>query len=315
MATTTKPAAAAPTEVRERLTRHQAQDMGLVPRGHSWDEETQQAVPIGSVALAEQLERPMDLQRNLDAFQRNRQTLMKFVGNYLEESQYDSKGYPVPGKLHDYYKVPGSENKALTKLGAEKLAQLFRFGAGTTRLVASQETKEYASATVEVVLCDQYRREVGSAVSSCSTAEPGFRSDRARKKYGAVIQNGKETSPADFRAALNDVVARARKRALVQAIIVATSADEVFVSAEAEPTQEQEVVTATPQNRPQFPAKFGNLGGKYLDEVSSDELVKVADWCRNKAKHPAVYAPLADAITEELERRRLEDDESDDLPF
>lgn len=280
----------AKAEVRERLTREQAVAKGLVPRGHGWNEDEQRAEPIGTMALAEQLERPMDLQRNLDAFQRNRDTLMKFVRGYLTESDYDGKGYPVPGKVHDYYLVPGSQNKALTKLGAEKLAMLFRFGVGTTRLVASQETKEYASATVEVTLVDQYRREVGSAVSSCSSAEAGLQ--RASKKYGG-----------DWRAALNDIVARARKRAIVQAVIVATSADEVFVSGENDTTGSGDE-SAVPASRARFPEKFGSYGGRYVDELWTDELIKVAEWCRTKAKKPETVAPILDAVNDELERRR-----------
>lgn len=287
----------AKAEVRERLTREQAAAQGLIPAGHGWNEEEQRAEAIGSMALAEQLERPMDLQRNLEAFQRNRQTLMKFVGGYLQESEYDGKGYPVAGKLHDYYLVPGSQNKALTKLGAEKLAQLFRFGVGNTRLVASQETKEYASATVEVVLVDQYRREVGSAVSSCSSAESGLQ--RAAKKYG---------TPPDWRAALNDVVARARKRAIVQAVIVATSADEVFVSGEND-TAKDDGEAPTAPTRPRFPDKFGSYGGKHVDELSTDELLKVLDWCRTKARNPNIVAPVVDAVNEELERRRSDTDD------
>jgi hypothetical protein len=266
--------------------------------------------------LAEQLERPVDLQRNLEAFKANRDVLMRFVREYLEEAEYDAKHYLIPGKVHDYYLVPGSQNKALTKLGAEKLAQLFRFAVGSSPIVRCEETKEYVSATVELVLVDQYRRQVGAAVSSCSTAEPGFRSAGARKKYGAVLQNGKETTPPDFRAALNDVVARARKRALVQAIIVATSADEIFVSAEEDPQAKEAPAAPAPTGRPRFPEKFGNLSGKYLDEVKTEELVTVAEWCRTKAKRPAAVAPLVEAITDELERRRLEAEGDDgDLPF
>lgn len=288
-----------------RLTAAEAQAAGRIPPGHVWDDEEQRPVERGMALMTAQLERHVDLAANLEAFQKNRQTLMRFVGQFLQESDYDSKGYPIPGKLHDYYRVPGSENKALTKLGGEKLAQLFRFGRASSQVVATQETKEYVSATVEVTLVDQYRRPVGSAVSSCSTAEPGFRSDRARKKYGAQFdRGGKETAPPDFRAALNDVVARASKRAFVQSVIVATSADEVFISAEQD-TREAVVTDAAPRaTRARFPDNWNDLSGKYVDEVDSERLVKIAKWCRTDAKNPKAVAPILEAVEEELERRR-----------
>lgn len=295
------------------ITAPDAQAAGLVPHGHVWDEQLQEAIPRGMAITAQRMDRHVDLAANLEAFQRNRQTLMRFVGEFLQESEYDEKGYPVPGRLHDFYKVPGSENKALTKLGGEKLAQLFRFGRASTKVVATQETKEYASATVEVTLADHYHRAVGSAVSSCSTAEPGFRSTRARQKYGARFKDGKETLAADFRAAMNDVVARASKRAFVQAIIVATSADEVFVSAESD-TREPVGTQAAPTTRARFPANFGELSGRLIDETETAQLLKVATWCRTTAKRPRVVAPILEAVEDELERRRLESPDGEGFP-
>src|SRR6266702_3861393 len=201
------------------------------------------------------LERPVDLEQQLAAWERNRKTLVRFVQSYLEEASYDAKGHPVPGQVRDYYKVPGAQTKALTKRGGEKLAQLFRFGKASTSIVAHTETKEYVSATVEVTLTDQYRRPVGSAVSSCSTAEGGFTSDRAKKKYND-----------DYRAALNDVVARAAKRAFVQAVIVAAAADELFTGTAVDEGDAGGEQTPAPA-KPRFPANWGKVSGKLIEDV------------------------------------------------
>lgn len=305
--------------VNERLSRAQAQERGLIPPHHRWDEELQQPIPIGMAVAAEQLERPVDLEQNLASFDRNRRTLMNFVAKYLQEAEYadgkgkERKGSLVPGKLHDYYKVPGSDNKALTKLGAEKLCQLFRLGRGSSRVVACVETKEYVSATVEVVLTDQYRREVGSAVGSASTAEAGFRSVFAQKKYGATLKKEPDGSlvvdtPADFRAALNDVIARANKRAFVQAVLVASSADEVFVAgeeAEHKPGPEEqerpkETAPAAGPLLPNAPA-LKQYAGKPIRELATAELSKIHAALRTNGK--AIWQPVIDALAEELDRR------------
>ncbi len=267
----TAPAKGKP-EVRTRLSRSEAQATGLVPPGHAWNEDTQAVEPLGVALERAQLARPLDLASHLEAWEENRKILVTFVQKYLEEASYDQKGYPVPGQVRDFYKIPGAQTKALTKRGAEKLGNLFRYGKATTEIRDKTETKEYVSATVEVTLVDQYRRPVGSAVSSCSTAEGGFTSERAKKKYSG-----------DYRAALNDVVARAAKRAFVQAVIVAAAADEVFTAAEdVEGTGE----SAPAASAPRFPAKFGSLSGKLVSEATDDQLAKVAAWCRTQQPVP-----------------------------
>lgn len=222
----------------EPLAADEAQHAGLVPAGHVWDEHSQQPVPLGEAVLADRLARPMDLEANLKQFERNRSTLLRFMREYLVEAEYEGDRFkvPVPGKMHDFYQVPGSTTKALTKLGAEKLGHLFRYHRGEVTPI-TESTAEHVSATVTVVLVDHYGRRVGAASASCSTAEAGFQSVRARKKYGARFEkNAKgetEVSPPDYRAALNDIIARAGKRAFVQAMIVACASDEVFTSGEA----------------------------------------------------------------------------------
>ena len=283
----------APTK---RHTAAEAQAHGLVAPGETWNEETQAPEPRGVALERAALERPIDLAAQLDSWQQNRGTLVRFVKEYLEEASYDAKGYPVPGQMRDFYKIPGAPTKALTKRGAEKLGNLFRFGKGTTLLRDKTETKEYVSATVEVTLVDQYRRPMGSAVSSCSTAERSFATEAAKKKYGG-----------DYRAALNDIVARAGKRAFVQALIVATAADEIFTAAEdVEGTGESAPTTPAPR----FPESWKGVGGKLVTEVTDAQLAKVSEWCQAYAARSAAnaraVAPLVDAIADEQERRRLD---------
>ncbi len=323
MTTPTKP------DVRVRLTAAEAQAQGLVPLDHVWNEDLQTAEPRGMAVERAQLERPMDLAHQLSSWQRNRVQLVSFAHQYLEEASYDAKGSPIAGQLRDYYKVPGGgEIKALTKRGAEKLGTLFRFGKATTEIVGRTETPEYCSATVQVTLADQYRRPIGSAVSSCSTAEAGFRSVFAQRKYGAVIskKDGEWVvkQPGDYRAALNDVVARASKRAFVQAVIVATAADELFTAAEEteskppDPDEAREPTPAAPQpTGPTLPnAKaLKQYAGKPLATLAPDVLIKIAVTLREKSKNPQTWAPVIEAIDNELERRRVElmADEDEDL--
>ena len=94
--------------------------------------------------LAERLAEPEDLQRQLDAYDRNRKTLMTFIGRHLEESSYEEKNgkkLPKQGEMRDFYAVPGASTKALTKLGAEKIGSLFRFKRGDTQVTHQVCTK------------------------------------------------------------------------------------------------------------------------------------------------------------------------------
>lgn len=282
----------------ERLSAAEAQAKGLVPTGFVWDEETQQPVERGTAIMVAQLDKQVDLAANLNAFSRNRATLMKFVKEYLVEAEYDSRNLPLPGKMHDFYKVPGAQTKALTKLGAEKLGHLFRFGRSDTQILSTAETKEYVSVTAKCVLTDQYRREIGSAVSSCSTSERAFSSESAKKKYGG-----------DYRAALNDVVARATKRAFVQAMIVATAADEVFVAAEeggdqvpAEPTR-PDAAPAEASDEPTLDTPWPNndaMKGKTLRQWSETGLLWLATPGRQVGANTEVWQALA---SQELKSR------------
>jgi len=252
--------------------------------------------------MVEQLAKPEDLVAALDAYDRNRKVLMKFIANHLHESTYEERdGLKVPkaGEMNDYYLVPGATTKALTKLGAEKLGQLFRFRRGDTQVTHQVATKELCEVRVRVTLVDQFNRPGGAFESACSTQERAFQSARSKKKYGD-----------DYRAALNDVIARASKRAFVQAVIYSTATDEIFQAA-ADP-DEQQAEQEPPKLATLPQGKFGKWGGKPVRDVPSPDLEKIYQFCK-QASRPQVWAPVADAVVEELENRRAADEE--DLAF
>lgn len=271
------------------------------------------APEIGTAIFRDQLDKPMDLAANLERFQKNRLVVLKFCRQLLVEAAYDEKGYLVPGQLNDFYLVPGAKTKALTKKGSENLAQLFRYFRGPTAVVSETETREYLSATVNVTLVDHYGRVVGNATASCTTAEKGFSSPNAQKKYGAVVvwRKGADpdiTTPADFRAAKNDVVARASKRAFVQAVIYATATDEVFHVADdmAEEVERKAPAAASGAVLP-FDTK-GYKKGTPLSALADQELISLKAWALKSKRHKG----LADVIDDLLDERRPEALDADD---
>ncbi len=288
-------------EVREHLTVAEAQTQFLVPVGMAWDEEQQKAIPRGEAIELARLDKPLDLEQNLQQYAVMRTQVLKFIGEQLVESEYNNRGYPVPGKLGDFYKLPNFDKKQLTKIGAEKIGSFFRFFAGPIELVSQTREQDYCDATVSIVLLDHFGRTVGSAISSCSTAESGFQSVGAKRKYGGHYEKGEdgrwgEKKAPDFRAALNDVTARARKRALVQAVIVATCTDEIFEAAkEDEPER---------KSSNDLPTKMtiGKLKDTKLTQIDSDTLMKCAKWCREHGKHEK----LAEACELQVDERREE---------
>jgi hypothetical protein len=298
--------------VSRRLTQEEAHDAGLIPRGQAWDEEQQTAVPIGMLIEREQLERPLDITAQLSTFQKNRTAILKFVKDYLVEAEYDSRNAPIPGKVGDYYKVPGSEQKALTKRGASKINQLFRWSRGAARQVAATETKEYCSATIEVPLVDQYGRIVGAGVASCNTAESGFQG-AAVKKYGGWGEWKDKrftiSRPPDYRAAQNDVVARAAKRASVQATIVASAIEEIFTAA---PEEEREGAATVQTSAARLPdsKRLGDHSGRLVTEVATEDLRELAVRMKAKMTDPDTWQPVLETIELELDRRRSPDPEA-----
>lgn len=240
-----------------------------------------------------------DLEKRLATVEKNNAIVRRFIASQMIEAAYDNKGYPQKGKMHDFYRLPGFDKKCPTKQGAEKLAAFANLRRAKTYTVARECSKEFSMAEVQVELVDKFGQPAGSGDAAATTAESSFQG--AAKKYGG-----------DWRAAYNDVLARAGKRAFVQAVIYATATDDIFDSTGevAKKAEAAGVDEESDANRPRFPEKFGNVGGKYIDEMTSPELVKIALWCRKDAKNPKAMAPIAEAIDEILESRRTETDET-----
>lgn len=249
--------------------------------------------PLSLVLRNEAILAGEDLEKRLATVEKNNAIVRRFIAGQMLEAEYDKKGYPLKGKMHDFYTLPNYDKKCPTKQGAEKLAAFANLRRARTYTVARECTKEFSMAEVQVELVDKFGQPAGSGDAAATSAETSFQG--AAKKYGG-----------DWRAAYNDVLSRAGKRAFVQAVIYATATDDIFDStgelskkAEAAGVDEESETT-----RPRFPDKFGNVGGQYIDDQTDDTLIKIALWCRKDAKNPKAFAPLADAIDEELERRR-----------
>ena len=157
---------------------------------------------------------------------KRREALLRFVSETLEEATYKDGGYP--DRINDYYRVPGSQGLALSKRGAEKLGDLYRFKIAKSEIVDHKCEKDYCYARARVTL-HRANIVVAEREGSASTAEKAFQ--RAAKKYGG-----------DFRAADNDIVAKSQKRAYVQALIAALSATEILAAADDIPGGEAEEI-------------------------------------------------------------------------
>jgi len=252
--------------------------------------------PLSLVLRNEAILAGEDLEKRLERVKKDTAIVRRFIADQMIEAEYDKKGYPLKGKMHDFYTLPNYDKKCPTKQGAEKLAGFAKLMRAKTYTVARECTKEFAMAEVQVELVDRFGQPAGSGDAAATTAESSFQG--AAKKYGG-----------DWRAAYNDVLARAGKRAFVQAVIYATATDDIFDST-GEMAKRAEATGADDEKpRPRFPDKFGNVAGKFIDEQSTETLTKIAQWCRKEAKNPAAVAPIADAIDEELERRREDDDQ------
>lgn len=291
-----------------------------------WDEETQQWMRLGEKVGVDVMRRETQPEALVAGYDERRTMLLRFVATKLVEAEYDGKrGTPIEGKLHHYYVVPGSKRKALTKTGGELLADLFRFRRAESRVTSSVETADYCSARVLCRLVDHWGRECGSHEAAASTAEPGFASPGARRKYGAQGKWEKgggrsdwvESAPPDYRAALNDVVARAGKRAFVGAVIVAAAADEIFEVAAAlegdAPRDEDDRRVRTqplPNARTtQAPAekaeKALTIGGRPLSILTTAELEKVYGNLRTMSpEEQRKWERHVNALELELEDRR-----------
>lgn len=332
-----------PTKPSRWLTKAEAEEeFPPTAPGMCWDEPEQKWMARGEKFAVDRERQQSQPEVMLAEHDRRREMVLRFVASKMKEAAYDAKGYLVEGQLHHFYVVPGSTKKALTKTGAELLADLFRLRRASSKVTHSVETVEYVSARVSCELVDEYSRPAGSHEAACSTAEPGFRSPGARKKYGAkgkwVGPRGQgeweESAPPDFRAALNDVVSRAGKRAFVGAVIVGTATDEIFEvaanvdangeertkpeahvrSKEAQRTRDPEAAPAPPAPKPL------TIAGKPLSALTTAQLETAAKMLTKMPDHQ--WDRHRTAVSEELEKRRqvdafpqVLDDNSGDLPL
>lgn len=296
-------------ELGRLLTREMAEAKGLVPKGHVWDEARQEALPLGMAIREESIARGEDLEERLKRYAKDRAMVLRFIAEQMHESEYfkedcpqGKKGYPVPGRMGDYYRLPGFSKKVLTKQGSEKLMSFFNLRRARTQSVALECTKEFCRAVIRVELVDRWGMPAGSGEAACSSAETGIQ--RAKAKY-----NG------DFRAAENDVASRAGKRATTQAVVYATATDEIFdASGELERKALSEGAADDEEPQPKlrrcFPdkikaAEFKHLAGQPIDSAKDAELAAVVRACREAANADAVR-PLLEACLEEQEKRRLQ---------
>ena len=294
--------------VHTRLTKEQA-GQPLTP-GDVWSEDLQRFIPRGQQFAIDAEKREADPTFQLARYEERRSALLRFVGGKLREAEYDDRGYPLKGKMHDYYILPGYEKKTATKGCASKIADLLRLRVARKRVTDATFTADHGSARVCVELVDANGQPAGAHEAACSTAETGFQSPGVRCKYGAVweYEKGKpvrEVDPPDYRAAENDVVSRAGKRAFVGAVIVAASLEEVFdleASTDAAGEEGQEQSKPAPARKDGPTMAFGDHKGEPVATQDAADLVKIRDWC--KKKDAAKWAKFVGEIDEELESRR-----------
>lgn len=252
---------------------------------------------------------PPNLSQALERWRDDREYVKRFLLTYLVESDYDDKGRPMKGRMHDYYRLPGKGEPEWkpTAVGAEKVALFFGLFKGPTEVHVLSETKEYVSIRARVVLVDARGLVRGSAEKVGSSAEQTFQA--ASYKYG---------NPPDWRAALNDIASRMAKRAYVEAVSITCALGELFNEiAREKAKQPKGQVTAGQQSQstdangvkradPQPDARglptvmpVGAHAGEKLTSLKTEFLKKAREACRGRAE----YSKLADAIDEVLLQR------------
>lgn len=153
-----------------------------------------------------------------DEYTRRRQALLRFVHTQLTPAEMDDAGRLT--KINDYYTVPGSSQIALSKKGGELLGELYKYKTFKSEITESQFSAEYGYARADVIL-HRAGIVVGAASAACTSLEKTFQ--RSAKKYMVG-----EPLKVDWRAARNDIEARAQKRAYVRAMIGACAASDIF---------------------------------------------------------------------------------------
>jgi hypothetical protein len=303
------------TVAKQHLTKEQAgQPLTL---GDVWSEDLQRFIPLGQQVALDRERREADPAYQLTLYEKQRSAILNFVATKLTECEYDAKGYPLPGKMHDYYILPGYKAKTATKACVSKVLNLLRLRVAKRRVTNSNFTADHGSARVMVELVDSAGQPAGAYEAACSTAEAAFQSDGVRKKYGARYERVKgeytEVSPPDFRAAENDIVARAGKRATTGATIVAASLEEIFdlessTGAAGDETRDQDEQQheEAPQKAAPAPEKGEpTIQGKPVSECTTAELEN-AQKALNKMPDDARYDRLRLAVAQTLHRRLVD---------
>lgn len=285
--------------------------------GDVWSEDLQRFVPRGQQFAIDAAKREADPSYQLARYEERRSALLKFIAGKLREAEYDERGSPLKGKMHDFYILPGYDKKTITKGGNSKVMSYLGHRVSERHVTHAVFEQEFGSARVRVQLVDSFGQPVGAYEAACSTAEAGFQNDGTRRKYGAVIVKGEEKHPPDYRASENDVVARAGKRAVVGAEIIAASLEEIFDlesstdrAGEGEEEGERKPPRAQPPKAKEEGGPFMLIGdnkGTPLRQISAKELTSARAWCEKK--NPQRWAKFIGQIDEELERRRTEEAE------
>lgn len=290
-------------DVTEEISaRHAAQ--GIDQAGAQGPGQALMRIPAGTPIMLP------DFRQAIDEFTAMREAVKQFIRDTFVESEYRD-GKPVGGKLGDYYKVPGSNSFAPTQAGAEKIALLFQLYRGATEVTASTMTKDFCSARVRVTLVGRDGRPRGSGESGCNSAESGFTSWSAKKKYGAKFKKeGREeimVQAPDYRAAENDLISRAGKRAFVQAVRLTAGLDEIFNEMQRAPVERQvaapAVAIAKDAQGRRIAMLDGRHQGKLLKDLTTPYLVHVLDQYRQRGLHPdivEVIEEILDARNDEL---------------
>lgn len=251
---------------------------------------------------------PSDLPRAFERWKDDRDYVKKFLLTYLEEAEYNEKGRPINGRMHDYYRLPGkSDEYRPTAVGAEKVALFFGLFKGPVELHVLSETKEYVSVRARIILVDALGRVRGSAEKVISSAEATF-----QEYEGGLLKKYK----GDARAALNDIASRAAKRAYVEAVSITCALGELFNQIAREKAGQKKQVGAghqvaerpAPQSADPRPdarglptvMPVGKHAGTPLVKLESEFLKRARVACNGRSE----YAKLAEAIDNVLESRR-----------
>lgn len=209
----------------------------------------------------------------------------------------------------DYGLIPGVKKPSLLKPGAERINTAY--GVMPRFSILTQEVdhhavidwkKKYESGTsyglyAYTVRCELVNRSTGEIVADCIGACSSMESkyiDRPRDSQNTVLK-------------------MAEKRAYVGATLLAYGLSDQF-------TQDvEDVGVAKPENgapRPQQPQSsgnspedrqypFGKFKGKRLGDLTTADLAKQLDWCRNT--DATKFADLIDALESVLDGRRIPD--------